>query len=108
MPSRRRTPPVVSVTSAPKSLADDQSRRASRYLIQMGIRVACFLLTVLLWRHVPLWLSILFLVGAVILPYTAVLFANAGRERGIGSDATMTPPELTAGPRHDDQPGEPR
>ncbi|GIG25833.1 DUF3099 domain-containing protein [Cellulomonas denverensis] len=101
----RRTPPAVSVTSAPQSLAADQSRRASRYLIQMGIRVACFLLAVLLWKHVPLWVSILFIVGAVVLPYTAVLFANAGRERVESSGAMMAGPELTTGPamtRHQD------
>lgn len=94
----KRNPPAISVTSAPQSLAADQSRRVSRYLIQMGVRVACFLLAVLLWKHVPLWLSILFLVGAVLLPYTAVLFANAGRERVESSGTMMAGPELTSGP----------
>jgi hypothetical protein len=93
----RRTPPAVSVTSAPQSLAADQSRRASRYLLQMGVRVACFLLAVLLWRHVPVWVSILLIVGAVVLPYTAVLFANAGRERVAGGTAVDLP-QLSAGP----------
>lgn len=63
----------------------------------MGVRVACFLLAVLLWRHVPVWVSILLIVGAVVLPYTAVLFANAGRERVAGGTAVDLP-QLSAGP----------
>jgi hypothetical protein len=72
---------VQRVTDAPEPLAVDQARRARSYLTQMGVRVVCFLLAVLLWTHVPLWVSIALMVGAVVLPYTAVLFANAGRER---------------------------
>ncbi len=69
------------VTDAPEPLAVDQARRARRYLAQMGVRLLCFLLAVLLWQRVPLWAGLLLLVGAVVLPYVAVLFANAGRER---------------------------
>jgi len=47
----------------------------------MGIRVVCFLVAVLTWSHVPLWVSLVLIVAAVVLPYIAVLFANAGRER---------------------------
>lgn len=79
--SRRNPEPAQSITSAPEPLGADQARRARRYLIQMGVRVACFLLAVLTWSHVPLWVSLVLLVGAVVLPYIAVLFANAGRER---------------------------
>ncbi len=69
------------ITTAPESLADDQARRARRYLVQMGIRVVCFVLAVVLWNRVPMWIAVLLAVGAVVLPYVAVLFANAGRER---------------------------
>lgn len=96
--SRRTPDDAQRITSAPESLAADQARRERRYLIQMGIRVVCFLLTVLLWRHVPLWLSLLFLVGAVVLPYVAVLFANAGRERRDEAPPGLVPRLLDAAP----------
>jgi hypothetical protein len=72
---------VQRVTDAPESLAADQARRTRNYLWQMGLRVVCFLLAVVLWPHVPLWVSLTLLVGAVVLPYVAVLLVNAGRER---------------------------
>jgi hypothetical protein len=96
----RRTPDAAqSITSAPEPLGADQSRRARRYLQQMSVRVVCFLLAVLLWGRVPMWLSIVFVVGAVVLPYTAVLFANAGRERRDVGPQVVLPPVLGAAPR---------
>jgi Flp pilus assembly protein TadB len=70
-------PEVFGITSAPTSLSDDQSGRARRYFISMMLRTACFILAVVTpspWR----WF---FLVGAVFLPYFAVIFANSGRNR---------------------------
>lgn len=87
----RRDDPVSSITSAAPSLHEDQARRARRYLVQMGIRVVCFLTAVIGWGHFPLGVEIALLVGAVVLPYSAVLLANAGRERG-GKVAAPTPP----------------
>jgi Flp pilus assembly protein TadB len=74
-------PEVFGITSAPTALSDDQSGRARRYFISMMLRTVCFILAVVTpspWR----WL---FLVGAVFLPYLAVIFANAGRERNADS-----------------------
>lgn len=65
-----------SITAAPKSLKNDLAGRQRRYLISMLIRTACFLLTV--WLPSPYrWFA---LVGAMFLPYIAVVIANAGRE----------------------------
>lgn len=64
----------------------------------MGIRVLCFLLAVLLWQHVPLWVSLVLIVGAVVLPYIAVLLANAGRERRDDAPAGVLPRALDAAP----------
>jgi hypothetical protein len=74
---------VVSITSAPESRRDEQSRRMRVYAIQMSIRVLCFVGAIL----VPSWpVRIVLIVGAVVLPYTAVIFANAsGQRRGAGS-----------------------
>ncbi|WP_217615720.1 DUF3099 domain-containing protein [Cellulomonas sp. GbtcB1] len=96
--SRRTPPPAQSVTSAPEPLGADQARRARRYLIQMGIRVVCFLVAVLTWSRVPLWVSLVLIVGAVVLPYIAVLFANAGRERRDDAPPGYLPHLLDAAP----------
>lgn len=86
--------PVYSVTSAPESLRDDQSERMRRYLVSMGIRTVCFLLSVLAivvlhWTLVG-WVLV---AGAVVLPYVAVVMANATRARAVGTVAPVTPPE---------------
>jgi hypothetical protein len=80
---RRRPgePEVHVITSAPDPLADDQARRQRRYLLQMGLRVLCFLAAVLAWPHLPRLVAIALVVAATVLPYIAVLGANAGRER---------------------------
>lgn len=67
---------VFSISGARKSVTEDVGGRQRRYLISMGVRTACFVLAVL----VPGPLRWVFLVGAVILPYLSVVFANAGRE----------------------------
>jgi predicted tellurium resistance membrane protein TerC len=69
-------PEVHRITDAGVSLTDDQAGRQRRYLIAMSIRTLCVLGAVLApspWRWV-------LAVGAVILPYIAVVMANAGRE----------------------------
>ena len=65
-----------SITSAPQRLSTDLAGRQRRYLISMIIRTVCFLLTVALPSPYR-WIA---LVGAMTLPYIAVVVANAGRE----------------------------
>ncbi|MDM8085988.1 DUF3099 domain-containing protein [Cellulomonas cellasea] len=89
---------VHRITSAPEALAADQARRAKRYLAQMGVRVVCFIAAVLTWHRIPIAFSILMIVAAVVLPYIAVLFANAGRARREPDDPLMDP--RTLGPGH--------
>ena len=67
---------IFDITSAPKALSADQTSRQKRYFISMMIRTACFILTILLPSPFR-WIA---LVGAVTLPYFAVVIANAGRE----------------------------
>ena len=66
----------ISITSAQESLTNDQSGRARRYFISMMIRTACFILTVILPSPYR-WIA---LSGALLLPYVAVIVANAGHE----------------------------
>jgi Flp pilus assembly protein TadB len=72
-----RSGPVYRITGAQTSLATDQRARTRRYLMSMSIRTVCFLCAIV--AHGPLrWVLV---VGAVVLPYVAVVGANAGRER---------------------------
>lgn len=84
----------VRITTAAPSLSDDVARRTRRYLIQMGIRVVCFLGAV----AVDHWIRWVLLAGAVVLPYVAVVLANAGRERRTDPGTFLAPPALPPGP----------
>ena len=75
-----------SITSAQNCLTNDQSARQRRYFISMMVRTICFILTVVLPSPYR-WIA---LVGALTLPYIAVVAANAGRET-INKDAIFTP-----------------
>lgn len=76
---------VYDITSAQKSLSSDQPGRQRRYFISMMVRTACFILTVILPSPYR-WIA---LVGAVFLPYVAVVVANAGRETIIPGAAIL-------------------
>ena len=67
---------IFDITSAPTALSADQSARQKRYFISMMVRTVCFVLTVILPSPYR-WIALL---GAVALPYFAVVIANAGRE----------------------------
>jgi len=66
-------PVVQSVTSAPESLAEEQAHRIKRYLLTMGIRVLCGALAL----FTDGWVRWTFVALAVVLPYIAVVMANA-------------------------------
>ena len=68
------------VTQARRSLSDDIAYRQRRYLLMMGIRSVCFLIAVLLFINHFGWLTAIPAVGAIFIPYFAVVFANGGRE----------------------------
>jgi len=46
----------------------------------MGIRVVCFITALLMFVNHLGWLTAIPLVGAIVIPYFAVIFANGGRE----------------------------
>jgi hypothetical protein len=71
---------VYTITDAVKPLTEDVNDRQRRYLISMGIRTICLVLAVLLWDRIPWWLMGFLLVGAIVLPYVSVVFANGGRQ----------------------------
>jgi Protein of unknown function (DUF3099) len=68
------------VTEARLSKSDDIAYRQRRYLIMMAIRAACFIVAVIMFVNHAGWLTAFPAVGAIIIPYFAVVFANGGRE----------------------------
>jgi len=77
-PARRES--VHLVTQARRSLSEDISYRQRRYLLMMGIRSVCFVIAVILFINHLGWLTAIPAVGAIFIPYFAVVFANGGRE----------------------------
>jgi Flp pilus assembly protein TadB len=80
MPTRREAD-TIRITTAPVTHASEQAGRQRRYLISMGVRTACFLGAVVVG---PGWLRWVLVAGAVLLPYVAVVFANAEGRRDDG------------------------
>lgn len=66
---------VHRISAAPIRHSDDLSQRINRYLVSMAIRTICVVLVVVVQGPLR-WL---FAVGAIGLPYVAVILANASR-----------------------------
>jgi hypothetical protein len=79
----RREPEPIRITTAPASHADDIDRRRRRYVISMAIRTLCFIGAILVG---PGWLRWVLVAGAFVLPYVAVVMANAASPRIEGAD----------------------
>ncbi|WP_194916037.1 DUF3099 domain-containing protein [Catenulispora rubra] len=92
--SGHRQDVVHGITDAPKPLSQDIRSRESKYLMAMGIRVAAFLLIVILPIAWPWKIGLAVL--ALVLPYVAVVYANGGREPEPGADSPFTHAERQA------------
>jgi Protein of unknown function (DUF3099) len=68
------------VTQARRSLSDDINFRQRRYLLMMGVRAVCFVIAVVMFVNHLGWLVVIPILGAIFIPYFAVVFANGGRE----------------------------
>ncbi len=67
---------VHNITDAPIAHSDDMHRRMVKYALAMSIRLVCLLLIFVL----PGWFKIIAVVGAVALPWFAVIIANGGSD----------------------------
>ncbi|WP_314172947.1 DUF3099 domain-containing protein [Streptomyces winkii] len=96
---KQRGTEVFQITGARQSLADDVRGRQRRYVISMLVRTVSVLLTVILW-NVERPLAVVTLVVGALLPYVAVVVANAGRENPTSMPSAFVPthtrPALTA------------
>lgn len=81
---------MQSITSVGRPLSQDVHDRTVRYLVSMGIRTGCIIGAYL----VEGWLTWVMIAGAVVLPYLAVVAANAGQERPRPTDTLLGQPEL--------------
>ena len=72
-------------TSLPAAPRDEAESRMTTYFITMGVRATCFVLMVVVTPYG--WQTAVFAVGAIVLPYIAVVLAN------VGKDARPTAPE---------------
>jgi Flp pilus assembly protein TadB len=77
--ARPESEEVHSITSAREPYSAQVDHRERNYLISMAIRVACFIAFV----GVDHWVRWVFLVGAVLLPYVAVVIGNSA-VRNVG------------------------
>src|SRR2546423_7191752 len=93
---RVRRPGAHLVTEAQRSKSADISYRERRYLIMMAIRVVCFVIAVIVFAKGGGWLTAIPAVGAIVMPYFAVVFANGGREPSSTKGLRAYEPNLPA------------
>src|SRR3954469_24080468 len=97
---RSREPEAVRITSAAASRNDDIATRQKRYLFSMAIRTLCFVGAIIASLAGVHWLWPILIVGAVLLPYVAVVMANAVTTKDDGFalvDRGPQRPELGSG-----------
>ena len=78
----RAEQPVL-VTTAGRSPREEQRERERRYLVTMALRVVCFVLAIVLFGVGLRWVAAFAVAGSLILPWVAVVAANAGPRRAI-------------------------
>lgn len=88
---------VFLVTSARRAHSEEMSGRLKRYLISMSIRTICVALAIFVLTG---WLRIVGILVGLVLPWLAVVFANAGPIAGDEEPAFVQVgrTELDAGP----------
>jgi len=102
-----REPEVHRITEARESHTSERDTRVRKYVISMTIRMICFILAFFFDG----WLRWVFIAGAVVLPYIAVVVANGGadltkREPPAEFYRAPEPDQLPAPPIREDAPDE--
>ena len=91
---------AVRITTAAESRNADIAVRQRRYLLSMSLRTLCFVGAILASLAGIHWLWPILIVGALVLPYVAVVMANATSRREDGFallDEGLGRPELPQG-----------
>jgi Flp pilus assembly protein TadB len=74
------------VTTAPMSPEDERRGRERRYLITMGVRVVAFIVALIFTTG---WIRVVAIALALVLPWIAVIVANAGPSRRVGKAPSL-------------------
>ncbi len=85
----------TSITSLPRSPEDDRRARMVKYSVTMLIRIVCIGLCLV----VQGWWLVVFVFGAVFLPYIAVILANAVDARYTNVERPETTPRMIEAPK---------
>ena len=100
----KRSRDAASVTSLPQAPKVEADSRTRRYLISMSIRMVCFALTLFVTPYG--WYTWVFAIAAAVLPYIAVVGANAGSDSTVSRaespqqalNAPAAAPDATSAP----------
>jgi hypothetical protein len=84
---------AVRITTASTNAQDEIWARQRRYIFSMAVRTACFLAAIFVG---PGWLRWVLVAGAVLLPYVAVVMANAAGSRSDGFELQDAQPDRQA------------
>lgn len=88
---------AIRITTASSSAHEDIAARQRRYVLSMGLRTVCFVAAIVT-DGVLRWVLV---AAALILPYVAVVMANAAATKSDGfslNDGRSGRPELSTGP----------
>ena len=97
---------AVRITTAAESRNADIAVRQRRYLLSMSLRTLCFVGAIIASLAGIHWLWPILIVGALVLPYVAVVMANATSHRQDGFallEQGFGRPELGRGVSPDDR-----
>lgn len=99
---------AIRITTAGSGPSADLARRQKRYLISMSIRALCFVGAVIAGSAHVNWLWPILIAAALILPYVAVVMANANdsRDSTVGLVGGMSPYRELQGDDDDGQHGD--
>lgn len=104
------TSQVHSITDAPLRHSTEQHARMVRYTVAMSTRVVCFVLAAVVGVVWQSWWAAVFVAAAIVLPYVAVVDANAGGDRyqARREDEGLAPQPRRLSTGGEDLPAEPR
>jgi DUF3099 family protein len=84
-------PQVYLVTTARQAHSQEMSGRLRRYLLSMSIRVVFLVLAIFVFSG---WLRLVGIAAAIVLPWVAVVLANAGPTGSDGQPTFVSPDHL--------------
>ncbi|KUN17701.1 hypothetical protein AQJ23_40325 [Streptomyces antibioticus] len=98
-PTRQRDGlPAESITRVRPGLTQDLRGRQRRYVTAMLVRTACVVVMVLTWNRWP-GVALCALAGGVLIPYVAVVAAQAGWRQQRGVRPELARPHTEPAPR---------